>query len=173
MVSALLRLADDNSLVNGDGKTVVLKGTALGGIQSKLYVLITGWMNMENFITGYPSREFQIREELLKVLGKEKYNIFFDSVCSHVHYFLIIPVPNQLLHGIRCQVPQSLWCQCASSSLQLQPLPDHSQTTIPLPHQRRRLQTSRQGSRTLCLSRNLHNFRSPRCSRRSKHRLAF
>jgi len=32
MVSALLRLADDNSLVNGDGKTVVLKGTALGGI---------------------------------------------------------------------------------------------------------------------------------------------
>jgi hypothetical protein len=38
-------------------------------------------MNMENFITGYPSREFQIREELLKVLGKKKYDIFFDSVC--------------------------------------------------------------------------------------------
>jgi hypothetical protein len=35
---------------------------------------------MENFITGYPSREFQIREELLKVLGKEKYDIFFESV---------------------------------------------------------------------------------------------
>ena len=27
-------------------------------------------MNMENFITGYPSREFQIRDELLKVIGK-------------------------------------------------------------------------------------------------------
>ena len=37
-------------------------------------------MNMENFITGYPSREFHIREELLKVLGKEKYDVFFDSV---------------------------------------------------------------------------------------------
>lgn len=35
---------------------------------------------MENFIIGYPSREFQIREELLKVLGKEKYDLFFDSV---------------------------------------------------------------------------------------------
>jgi hypothetical protein len=39
-----------------------------------------GWMNMENFITGYPSREFQIRDELLKVIGKEKYDVFFDSV---------------------------------------------------------------------------------------------
>ena len=37
-------------------------------------------MNMENFITGYPSREFQIREELLQVLGKKKYDIFFESV---------------------------------------------------------------------------------------------
>lgn len=37
-------------------------------------------MNMENFITGYPSREFQIREELLRVLGKKKYDIFFESV---------------------------------------------------------------------------------------------
>ena len=37
---------------------------------------------MENFITGYPGREFQIREALLDVLGKEKYDIFFDSVAS-------------------------------------------------------------------------------------------
>jgi hypothetical protein len=65
----MLRLASDNSLVNGDGKPVVLKGAGLGG-----------WMNMENFITGYPSREFQIREELLKLLGKEKYDVFFESV---------------------------------------------------------------------------------------------
>lgn len=38
-------------------------------------------MNMENFITVYPSRVFQIRNELLKVLGNEKCDIFFDSVC--------------------------------------------------------------------------------------------
>lgn len=37
-------------------------------------------MNMENFITGYPSREFQIREALLDILGKEKYDVFFESV---------------------------------------------------------------------------------------------
>ena len=37
-------------------------------------------MNMENFITGFPSREFQIREELLNILGREKYNVFFESV---------------------------------------------------------------------------------------------
>ena len=35
---------------------------------------------MENFITGFPSREFQIREQLQVVLGKEKYDVFFDSV---------------------------------------------------------------------------------------------
>ena len=35
---------------------------------------------MENFITGFPSREFQVREELLHVLGKEKYDAFFNSV---------------------------------------------------------------------------------------------
>ena len=43
---------------------------------------------MENFINGYPSREFQIREELFQVLGKEKYDIFIDSVYLHLPLFL-------------------------------------------------------------------------------------
>lgn len=35
---------------------------------------------MENFITGYPGCEFQIREELANVIGKEKSEFFFDKV---------------------------------------------------------------------------------------------
>ncbi len=35
---------------------------------------------MENFITGYPGHEHQVRRELLKVLGKDKYEFFFDKV---------------------------------------------------------------------------------------------
>lgn len=33
---------------------------------------------MENFITGYPGHESQHRESMLKVLGQEKYEFFFD-----------------------------------------------------------------------------------------------
>lgn len=35
---------------------------------------------MENFITGYPGHEYQVRRELKKVLGQEKYDFFFDKV---------------------------------------------------------------------------------------------
>jgi len=35
---------------------------------------------MENFITGYPGHEFQVRAALKKVLGEEKYEYFFDKV---------------------------------------------------------------------------------------------
>ena len=37
-------------------------------------------VNMENFITGYPGHEFQVRAALKKVLGEEKYEYFFDKV---------------------------------------------------------------------------------------------
>lgn len=35
---------------------------------------------MENFITGYPGCEFQIREALENVLGEAKSNYFFNKV---------------------------------------------------------------------------------------------
>jgi hypothetical protein len=35
-----------SEIVNGEGQVVTLRGFGLGG-----------WMNMENFITGYPSHE--------------------------------------------------------------------------------------------------------------------
>jgi aryl-phospho-beta-D-glucosidase BglC (GH1 family) len=40
-------------------------------------------MNMENFITGYPGHEHQVRRELLKVLGKDKYEFFFDKFLEY------------------------------------------------------------------------------------------
>lgn len=53
-------------IVNQKGDTVLLRGFGLGGM-----------LHMENFIDGYPANENAIRERLLKVLGKEKYNLFF------------------------------------------------------------------------------------------------
>lgn len=34
--------------------------------------------SMENFITGFPGHESQHRASMLKVLGREKYEFFFD-----------------------------------------------------------------------------------------------
>jgi len=41
-----------------------------------------GWMNMENFITGYPATEAQQRRALRRVLGEEGYTRFFDRFLS-------------------------------------------------------------------------------------------
>ena len=37
---------------------------------------------MENFISGFPGCEFQIREALAEVLGEDKSEFFFDKVSS-------------------------------------------------------------------------------------------
>lgn len=55
-------------LVDEDGRTVRLTGVGLGG-----------WMNMENFITGYPGNEENIRRVLRDRMGDEAYNAFFDE----------------------------------------------------------------------------------------------
>jgi hypothetical protein len=54
-------------LVDRDGKTVILRGFGLGG-----------WMNMENFITGYSANETAQRQVIYDVLGEEKYELFFE-----------------------------------------------------------------------------------------------
>jgi hypothetical protein len=54
------RLADES------GATVVLAGVGLGG-----------WLNMENFITGYPATESLHRAALREVLGEEGYHRYF------------------------------------------------------------------------------------------------
>lgn len=51
------------------GTPVMLRGVGLGG-----------WMNMENFITGYPATESLQRRVLRKALGEEGYQRFFDRL---------------------------------------------------------------------------------------------
>lgn len=55
-------------LVDETGATVRLTGFGLGG-----------WLNMENFATGYPSTETLQREALLRALGPEGYARFFST----------------------------------------------------------------------------------------------
>jgi len=45
----------------------VLRGVGLGG-----------WMNMENFITGYPATETLQRAAMRRTLGEDGYRRFFD-----------------------------------------------------------------------------------------------
>lgn len=61
-------------IVNGRGEVIRLRGFCLGG-----------WMNMENFITGYPGHESGFRAEVARVLGEEKARLFFDRF---LHYFI-------------------------------------------------------------------------------------
>ncbi|RSH90736.1 hypothetical protein EHS25_009911 [Saitozyma podzolica] len=58
-------------IVLGDDP-IILKGAGLGG-----------WMNMENFITGYPAHEHQMRAAMKQVLGEEKYEYFFDKFLEY------------------------------------------------------------------------------------------
>jgi aryl-phospho-beta-D-glucosidase BglC (GH1 family) len=51
------------------GKPVTLQGVGLGG-----------FLNMENFITGYPGAEFQQRKALRSALGDDGYQRFFDRL---------------------------------------------------------------------------------------------
>ncbi|KAK0634552.1 glycoside hydrolase superfamily [Bombardia bombarda] len=68
---ACLRVSGTN-IVDGDGKPVILKGCATGG-----------HTNMENFITGYPGHESEMRAAMLEVLGREKYDFFFDKFLEY------------------------------------------------------------------------------------------
>jgi aryl-phospho-beta-D-glucosidase BglC (GH1 family) len=63
----LLKVSGDH-IVNQKGETIILRGFGLGGM-----------LHMENFIDGYPYNEESMREGLLKVLGKKKYDLYFDT----------------------------------------------------------------------------------------------
>ena len=64
----MLRVQGDD-VVDADGARVLLRGVGLGG-----------WMNMENFITGYPANEHGMRTALAAVLGPERAERFFDRL---------------------------------------------------------------------------------------------
>jgi endoglucanase len=58
-----------DSLVNAEGNAIRLRGPGLGG-----------WMNMENFITGYSANEALMRSTVRDVLGESKCELFFERL---------------------------------------------------------------------------------------------
>jgi len=63
-----------SEIVNGHGETVRLRGFCLGG-----------WLNMENFITGYPGHESGMRAAVAGVVDEAKARFFFERF---LHYFI-------------------------------------------------------------------------------------
>jgi len=70
-ISTILRVSG-TSLVDGNGRKIVLKGAGLGG-----------HLNMENFVTGFSGHESEHRCAMLSVLGPEKYKFFFDKFLDY------------------------------------------------------------------------------------------
>ncbi|MDR3070469.1 MAG: glycoside hydrolase family 5 protein [Propionibacteriaceae bacterium] len=56
-----------NRIVNESGQTITLTGFGLGG-----------YLNWENFITGFPGTEGELRRALLDEMGSESFRVFFD-----------------------------------------------------------------------------------------------
>jgi endoglucanase len=64
----MLRVQGDG-VVDSEGARVLLRGVGLGG-----------WMNMENFITGFPANESGMRAAVARVLGADRAERFFDRL---------------------------------------------------------------------------------------------
>jgi endoglucanase len=58
-------------IVDAGGDPIRLRGTNIGG-----------WLNMENFITGYAANESMMRAEMRKVLGDDRYELFFETLLT-------------------------------------------------------------------------------------------
>jgi aryl-phospho-beta-D-glucosidase BglC (GH1 family) len=73
MQNPLLRLSvSGNQIVDSRGSPISLRGVCLGG-----------WMNLENFIDGYPGSEHGLRAVMAEILGANKSRFFFDRLLDH------------------------------------------------------------------------------------------
>ncbi len=61
-----------NKIVDARGRAVQLRGLGIGG-----------WMNLENFINGYPGAESSLRATMAQALGREKAAFFFERLADH------------------------------------------------------------------------------------------
>ena len=68
--TAFLR-TEGRRFVDGSGSPVRLRGVAVGG-----------WLNMENFITGYSGNESLMRATVRDVLGDHRYELFFERLLT-------------------------------------------------------------------------------------------
>src|SRR4029078_5458306 len=60
-----------SSFLGPDGQPLLLRGVCLGG-----------WLNMENFITGYSANESLMRSEVAKVLGHDRADAFLEELVT-------------------------------------------------------------------------------------------
>jgi hypothetical protein len=63
---------NNNSIVDEKGDAVILRGACVGG-----------WMNMENFIDGYPGTEIGLRRMMGEIAGEETSRYFFDRLLDN------------------------------------------------------------------------------------------
>ena len=62
----------DGKIVDASGKPFWLRGTCIGG-----------WMNLEDFINGYPGTESGIRKQIAEVLGEKVGRYFFERMLDN------------------------------------------------------------------------------------------
>jgi len=67
----MLRVSDGR-IVDAQGTPIQLRGTCVGG-----------WMNMEDFIDGYPGAEHGLRAALSDMIGPGKAAFFFERLLDH------------------------------------------------------------------------------------------
>jgi endoglucanase len=63
----------NGKIVDGAGQPIQLRGSCVGG-----------WMNMENFINGYPGAESGLRAVMADELGKSRAAVFFDRMLDNL-----------------------------------------------------------------------------------------
>ena len=64
--------ASGNSIVDEVGNTVTLHGIGLAG-----------WLNMENWVIGYPAHEQGMRDSVHRVLGEKRADFFFERFVDY------------------------------------------------------------------------------------------
>ena len=89
-----LKVAGDH-LVDASGRHVTLRGYNIGG-----------HLNMENFLTGFPSTESLQRGAMLRALGRERYELFFDRFIE----------PGELIAGTQDPRVKDAWRQARSGA---------------------------------------------------------
>ena len=62
----------NSKIIDSKGNEVFLRGVCLGG-----------WMNMENFITGYTGSESSLRKTCKEILGEKKYLFLFNRLLDY------------------------------------------------------------------------------------------
>ena len=62
----------NGKIVDQSGTEVYLRGTCVGG-----------WMNMEDFINGYPGTESGMKREFAKAMGAGKSELFFEKILDN------------------------------------------------------------------------------------------